>query len=268
MRTNVASGSCSAAAYRVAWAGLQAATLALIGLLLSAGVARAAGGEAQLMPAGNDIHNVASLQRGARNFMNYCSGCHSAQFVRYNRIAADLQIPESELKANLMFTGGRPFDTIRTSMNAEDARRWFGNAPPDLSLIARSRGTDYLYTFLKTFYADPTKPMGTNNLVLPGTAMPHVLAPLQGLQVAEFESVQHGGGATSEEFRQFQLAQKGALTPAEYEGFVRDTVNFLEYIGEPVQAKRQRLGVWVILFLLLFTVLAWLLKKEYWKDVR
>lgn len=267
MRTNVASGRRSAAAYRVAWAGLQVATLALIVLLLSAGVARAAGGEAELMPAGNDIHNVASLQRGARNFMNYCSGCHSAQFVRYNRIAADLQIPEADLKANLMFTGERPFDTIRTSMNAEDARRWFGNAPPDLSLIARSRGTDYLYTFLMTFYADPTKAMGTNNLVLPGTAMPHVLASLQGLQVAEFETVRHGA-TTSEEFRQFQLVQKGTMTPEEYDGVVRDTVNFLEYIGEPVQAKRQRLGVWVILFLLLFTVLAWLLKKEYWKDVR
>jgi ubiquinol-cytochrome c reductase cytochrome c1 subunit len=267
MRTDVESGSRSAASYRLAWAGLQVATLALIALFLFAGSARAAGGEAELMRAGNDIHNVASLQRGARNFMNYCSGCHSAQFVRYNRIAADLQIPESELKANLMFTGERPFDTIKTAMHAEDARRWFGNAPPDLSLIGRSRGSDYLYTFLKTFYADPTKSTGTNNLVLPGTAMPHVLAPLQGLQVAEFETVQHGG-TTSEEFRRFELAQKGALTPAQYDEFVRDTVNFLEYIGEPVQAKRQQLGVWVILFLLLFTVLAWLLKKEYWKDVR
>jgi ubiquinol-cytochrome c reductase cytochrome c1 subunit len=267
MRTEAASGGRPARAYRLAWAALQVATLALIGLFLSAGVARAAGAGAPLMSAGNDIHNVASLQRGARNFMNYCAGCHSAQFVRYNRIAADLQIPESELKANLMFTGGRPFDTIRTAMNAEDARRWFGNAPPDLSLIARSRGPDYLYTFLKTFYADPTKATGVNNLVLPGTAMPHVLAPLQGLQVAEFEKVEHRG-VTTEEFRQFQLIQKGALSPAEYEGFVRDTVNFLEYIGEPVQAKRQRLGVWVLLFVLLFTVLAYLLKKEYWKDVR
>jgi ubiquinol-cytochrome c reductase cytochrome c1 subunit len=267
MPTELQNGGRPAAAYRFAWAALQVATLALIGLFLFAGVARAAGGEAELLPAGNDIHNTASLQRGARNFMNYCTGCHSAQFVRYNRIAADLQIPESELKANLMFTGERPFDTIRTSMNAEDARRWFGNAPPDLSLIARSRGPDYLYTFLKTFYVDPTKSTGTNNLVLPGTAMPHVLASLQGLQAAEFETVQHGG-TKSEEFRQFQLVQKGTLSPAEYDQFVRDTVNFLEYIGEPVQAKRQRLGVWVILFLLVFTVLAWLLKKEYWKDVR
>jgi ubiquinol-cytochrome c reductase cytochrome c1 subunit len=244
-----------------------AAALAVAGAMLAGTAAQAAEGAAELMRAGNDIHNAASLQRGARNFMNYCSGCHSAQFVRYNRIAADLQIPEAELKANLMFTGERPFDTIKTSMHAEDARRWFGNVPPDLSLIARSRGTDYVYTFLKTFYADPTKSTGVNNLALPGTAMPHVLAPLQGLQVAEFEAVQHGG-TTLQQFRQFQLAQPGTLTPAQYEEFVRDTVNFLDYIGEPVQAKRQRMGVWVMLFLLLFTVLAWLLKKEYWKDVR
>jgi ubiquinol-cytochrome c reductase cytochrome c1 subunit len=267
MPTEIATRARPSAAYRAAWAGLQVATLLLVGLFLFAGSARAAGGETALMHAGNDIHNLASLQRGARNFMNYCSGCHSAQFVRYNRIASDLQIPESELKANLMFTGERPFDTIKTSMHAEDARRWFGNVPPDLSLIARSRGPDYVYTFLKTFYADPTKSTGVNNLVLPGTAMPHVLAPLQGLQVAEFETVQHGDSKT-EEFRQFQLAQKGTLSPAQYEEFVRDTVNFLEYIGEPVQAKRQQLGVWVILFLLLFTILGWLLKKEYWKDVR
>jgi ubiquinol-cytochrome c reductase cytochrome c1 subunit len=199
--------------------------------------------------------------------MNYCSGCHSAQYVRYNRIAADLGIPESELQANLMFTGERPFDTIKTSMHAEEARQWFGTVPPDMSVIARSRGSDYIYTFLKTFYADPTKSTGVNNLALPGTAMPHVLAPLQGLQVAEFETVQHGD-TSSQEFRKFELVQKGTMTEAQYDEFVRDTVNFLEYIGEPVQAKRQQLGVWVMLFLLLFTVLAYLLKKEYWKDVR
>jgi ubiquinol-cytochrome c reductase cytochrome c1 subunit len=253
--------------YAMTWTGLQAATLALIGFCFAAGSAHAAGGEMALMPAGNDINNTASLQRGARNFMNYCSGCHSAQYVRYNRIAADLGIPEAELKSNLMFTGERPFDTIRTSMHAEDARRWFGNVPPDLSLIARSRSPDYVYTFLKTFYVDPSKSTGVNNLALPGTAMPHVLSALQGLQTAEFETVQHGG-TSSQEFKKFELVQKGTLTEAQYDEFVRDTVNFLEYIGEPVQAKRQALGVWVMLFLLLFTALAYLLKKEYWKDVR
>jgi ubiquinol-cytochrome c reductase cytochrome c1 subunit len=253
--------------YAMTWTGLQAATLALVGLCFAAGSARAAGGEMDLLHAGNDIHNTASLQRGARNFMNYCSGCHSAQYVRYNRVAADLGIPEEELKANLMFTGERSFDTIQTSMDAEDARRWFGNAPPDLSLIARSRSPDYVYTFLKTYYSDPTKSTGVNNLALPGTAMPHVLAALQGLQVAEFETVRRGG-ASSQEFRQFQLVQKGSLSAAQYDEFVRDTVNFLEYIGEPIQAQRQKLGVWVMLFLLVFTAFAYLLKKEYWKDVR
>jgi ubiquinol-cytochrome c reductase cytochrome c1 subunit len=247
--------------------GLRVAALALAGLLVAAGPAVAAEGEAELLPAGNDITNIPSLQRGARNFMNYCSGCHSAQYMRYNRIAEDLGISEEELQANLMFAGGRPFDTIRTAMPAEDARTWFGNVPPDLSLIARSRGTDYLYTFLKTFYADDTKAHGVNNLVLPGTAMPHVLASLQGLQTAEFETVRHGDNET-QEFKQFQLAQPGTLTPQQYDEFVRDTVNFLEYMGEPVKVKRQQLGVWVILFLLVFTAFAWLLKREYWRDVR
>lgn len=231
------------------------------------GVARAAEGEVALQPAGNDINNIASLQRGARNFMNYCSGCHSAQYVRYNRVAEDLGIPEEVLEANLMFTGERPFDTIRSAMSAEDARRWFGNVPPDLSLIARSRGPDYLYTFLRSFYVDPTKTHGTNNLVLPGTAMPHVLASLQGLQQAVFRDEQHGG-ATSPVFEKFELVSPGALKPAEYDEFVRDTVNFLEYIGEPVQAKRQQLGVWVMLFLLMFMAFSYLMYKEYWKDVK
>jgi ubiquinol-cytochrome c reductase cytochrome c1 subunit len=247
---------------------LVAALLAVVCAFVAVpGAARAAGGEAELEPAGNDINNIASLQRGARNFMNYCSGCHSAQYVRYNRVAEDLGIPEDTLKANLMFTGERPFDTIRSAMSPEDGRRWFGNAPPDLSLIARSRGSDYLYTFLRSFYVDPTKTNGTNNLVLPGTAMPHVLSSLQGLQKAVFRQESHGG-ASSEVFEKFELVSPGTLKPAEYDEFVRDTVNFLEYMGEPIQAKRQKLGVWVILFLLLFTALAYLLYKDYWRDVK
>ncbi len=246
------------------------ARLALAGLLLAGvlggGAAVAAEGEGRLEHAGNDIENVASLQRGARNFMNYCSGCHSAQYVRYNRIAADLQIPENELKANLMFTGERPFETIKSSINKDDAKQWFGNAPPDLSLMARARGTDYIYSFLKSFYADPSRPNGVNNVVLPGTAMPHVLASLQGVQTAEFREVKDGD-VTKKELEKLVLAHPGAMKPEEYDAFVRDTVNFLQYIGEPVQVKRQALGVWVTLFLLLFTAFAWFLKKEYWKDV-
>jgi ubiquinol-cytochrome c reductase cytochrome c1 subunit len=214
--------------------------------------------------AGNDPYSQASLQRGARNFMNYCSGCHSAKFVRYNRIAKDLGIPEAELKANLMFTSDKTADTIKSAMSPEDARQWFGNAPPDLSLIARSRGTDHVYAYLTSFYRDPSRPTGVNNTVLPGTAMPHVLADLQGVQTAVFKRAE-GGGVP--EFERFELAEQGSMSPDKFQEFVRDTVNFLEYMAEPVQTTRRDLGVWVILFLLVFTGFAYLLYKEFWRDV-
>jgi ubiquinol-cytochrome c reductase cytochrome c1 subunit len=217
--------------------------------------------------AGNDIRDRASLQRGARNFMNYCSGCHSAQFVRYNRMAADLGIPETELQANLMFTAQGSFETINSALKAEDGRKWFGNAPPDMSLIARSRGTDYLYAFLKSFYAAPSRPTGVDNTVLPGTAMPHVLAELQGVQQAVYAAHPAGEGAAAPEIERLELAVPGSLSADKYDEFVRDTVNFLEYIGEPVQVKRRDLGVWVTLFLLVFTGFAYLLKREYFRDI-
>jgi ubiquinol-cytochrome c reductase cytochrome c1 subunit len=218
-------------------------------------------------PAGNDIRNHASLQRGARNFMNYCSGCHSAVYVRYNRVAKDLGIPEAELKANLMFTSEKTFETIRIAMQPDDAKKWFGAAPPDLSLIARARSSDYIFAFLRSFYADPSKPTGVNNTVLVGTAMPHVLADLQGVQTAVFKTEPGEGGLPKTEFEKFELAKPGSLSPEKYEDFVRDTVNFLQYIGEPVEAQRRDLGVWVTLFLLVFTAFAYLLYKEYWRDV-
>ncbi len=234
---------------------------ALAAVLLLALPIAASAGEGSFAPAGNDIRNIASLQRGARNFMNYCSGCHSAKFVRYNRLAADLNIPEAELQKNLMFTSDKPFDTIKSAMSADDAKKWFGTLPPDLSLMARARGSDYLYAFLRGFYRDPTRPTGVNNTVLKGTAMPHVLAGLQGVQTAVFKDEGKG------EFEKFDLAQPGSLAPAQFDDFVRDTVNFLQYIGEPMQAKRENLGIWVTLFLLMFTGFAYLLNKEYWKDV-
>ena len=217
--------------------------------------------------AGNDIRNHASLQRGARNFMNYCSGCHSARYVRYNRIAKDLGIPEAELKTNLMFTSEKTFETIKISMLPDDAKKWFGTVPPDLSLIARARSSDYISAFLHSFYADPSKPTGGNNTVLPGTAMPHVLADLQGVQQAVFATHPGEGGSVATEFEKFELPQPGALSPEKYHEFVRDTVNFLQYIGEPIEAQRRDLGVWVTLFLLVFTAFAYLLYKEYWRDV-
>jgi ubiquinol-cytochrome c reductase cytochrome c1 subunit len=245
-----------------------AAALAAAALLALPLATLAAEGESGMPHASNDIRNRASLQRGARNFMNYCSGCHSARYVRYNRMAADLGITDTELQANLMFTAQRPFETINSALVADDGRKWFGNAPPDLSLIARSRGTDYLYAFLRGFYADPSRPTGVNNTVLPGTAMPHVLADLQGVQKAVYAMrTAADGGAATPQIERLELAEPGTLSADKYDDLVRDTVNFLEYIGEPVQVKRRDLGVWVTLFLLVFTGFAYLLKREYFRDI-
>jgi ubiquinol-cytochrome c reductase cytochrome c1 subunit len=224
-----------------------------------------AASEIALEPADNNIANTASLQRGAKYFVNYCLGCHSAQYVRYNRLGQDLQLTEDQLVENIMFTGKQPFDTMAIAMRPQDALRWFGIAPPDLSLIARSRGTDYLYTFLRSFYADPSSPTGADNLVLPGTAMPHVLWELQGIQEAVYEADPELGGR--EVFQRFEMVRPGTLNRQEYDQVVRDIVNFLDYIGEPMQRERQALGIRVIAFLLVFLLIAYLLKKEIWKDV-
>ncbi|NJD32043.1 MAG: cytochrome c1 [Gammaproteobacteria bacterium] len=243
-------------------------TKLLVLIAAIAPVAAFAAGEAHLERAGNDVGNRASLQRGARNFVNYCLGCHSAKYMRYNRMAADLGISEPQLIENLMFTGERPHDTMRIGMNPDDAKRWFGVVPPDLSLIARARGTDYLYTFLRSFYADPARPTGVNNIVLPGTAMPHVLWELQGVQEAVWEGSVDAAGNAQKHFKEFKPGAPGKMSPEEYDQFVRDTVNFLDYIGEPAQLQRTRLGFPVIAFLAFFSLLAYALKKEYWKDVK
>lgn len=246
-------------------------TLSVSGLVVgAAGVVQAAsaGGEF-ITPANNDVANIPSLQRGARNFVNYCAGCHSAKYVRYSRLAADLGLSEEQVMENLIFTDERIHGTMRVSMTPDDSANWFGVTPPDLSLIARSRGTDYLYSFLRSFYQDPSRPTGMNNLVLPGTSMPHVLWDLQGTQAAVYDGesdAEHN--AVHKKFKGFELARTGSLSPQEYDEFVRDTVNFLDYVGEPVQLQRRSLGVRVLGFLLVFFVLAYLLKKEYWKDVK
>lgn len=228
----------------------------------------AAGGELHLEAANVDVTNKASLQRGAANFVNYCLGCHSAQYVRYNRMAADIGITEQQLIDNLMFTTDSPHQTMRIGINAEDTKRWFGVVPPDLSLMARARGADYIYTFLRSFYADPARASGWNNTVLPGTAMPHVLWELQGIQEAVWAGEPNAAGDVRHEFKEFKTATPGTMTVEEYDAFVRDTVNFLVYIGEPAQLQRRALGVPVIAFLVFFTLLAYALKKEYWKDVK
>jgi ubiquinol-cytochrome c reductase cytochrome c1 subunit len=220
--------------------------------------------EVELEAAGNSVANTASLQRGARYFVNYCLGCHSAQYVRYNRLAEDLQLTETQLLENLMFTGQRPLDTMSIAMDPDDANRWFGTTPPDLSLIARSRGTDYIYTFLQSFYADESSPTGVDNIVLPGTAMPHVLWQLQGVQRSvTVQDPEH----PDEELVALELATPGAMTEEEFDDAVRDIVNFLDYIGEPMQLERQSLGIRVIAFLLVLLLISYMLKKEIWKDV-
>ncbi len=220
-----------------------------------------------LEDADTDVSNLASLQRGARNFANYCLGCHSARYMRYSQVAEDLALTETELRDNLMFTGTRVYDAMLTSMPADQARQWFGNTPPDLSLIARSRGVDYVYTFLRSFYGDPSRSTGANNAVLANTGMPHVLAGLQGVQQPRYEETTGKDGKPVKHLI-LEPGTPGDMTVEEFDGFVRDTVTFLEYVSEPAKSQRKSLGVWVILYLLMFLAFAYFLKKEYWKDVK
>jgi len=218
----------------------------------------------------SSVSDLASVQRGARNFVSYCLPCHSLKYERWSRLGQDLAIPAPLLERELIPPGDKSTQYILTSMPATDAETWFGKTPPDLSLMSRARGRDYLYQFLKTFYVDPTRQTGANNLRLPTTAMPHVLSELEGLKAAVFrDETRNEGGQVmhSQVFDHFEQVAPGRLTGAEYDGFVRDLVNFLDYVGEPTQSARRALGVWVVLFLLFFTWLAWLMKREYWKDV-
>ena len=244
-----------------------AGSLATISACFVAGSALAAGGaDIPMDKAEIEPGNINSLQRGARNFMNYCSGCHGAQYVRYNTIGKDLQLSEDQLIENLMFNAEKTFETIRSSMSVEDGARWYGVSPPDLSLIARSKGADYIYNFLRGFYIEPGSPTGVNNLVQAGSSMPHVLWELQGYQEAIF-SEHTEDGVTTLHFENFQQLTTGALDAEDYDEFVRDTVNFLAYIAEPIRSERRKLGTWVIIYLLVFLIIARMLKKQIWKDV-
>lgn len=247
--------------------GLVAA--ALMGPTLVAAAEAAAEGHGvdwQKWTAGNEVSNTASLQRGAANFVNYCLGCHSLKYMRYSRMARDLDISTDQLTANLIPTAAKPTDYMVSAFPAADAETWFGRAPPDLSLITRARGTDYVYRFLKGFYVDASRPSGTNNLALAGAAMPAVLSDLEGIKSAVFADVAEGH-AGSKVLERLEQVAPGRLTAEQYDGFVRDTVNFLDYVGDPSQVQRRDIGIWVVLFLLVFTAFAWMLKKEYWKDV-
>ncbi len=241
---------------------LRSLATLVLGLAVSTPLFAAEGG-VHLEQAGTDLTDRASLQRGAQLFMNYCSGCHSLKYVRYSRMADDLGLTEDEVQKNLNFTGAKYGETIEASMPPESAD-WFGKQPPDLSLIARVRGSDWIYTYLKSFYLDESRPVGWNNTVLPNVSMPNPLWQLQGLQHAEFGKPT----ATGERpVTGLKVTQDGTLDGAGFDRAARDITAFLEYAGEPAALKRQSMGVWVILFLALLTFLAWLLKKEYWRDV-
>jgi ubiquinol-cytochrome c reductase cytochrome c1 subunit len=217
-------------------------------------------------------NDLASLQSGARTFMNYCAGCHSAAYQRYNRLR-DIGITEDQIKANLLFTGGKVGDTIKNAMDPKNAKDWFGAVPPDLTLIARSRagsgysGADYLYTLLRSYYRDDAKPTGWNNLAYPNIGMPHPLWQLQGQRVARFE-MEKSHGAEHEVFKDYEVTEPGTQSSAEYDKTVADLVGFLQWMGEPAQSQRSRIGVWVLLFLGLFAFCAWRLNAAYWKEVK
>lgn len=242
----------------------------LLTLLLAApGLVFAAAPGVALQSSGADVSNQASLQRGARLYMNYCAGCHSLQYVRYNTLADGLGLSDEQVAENLRFTGTSPHEQIRIAMPAEDAAGWFGLAPPDLSLIARSRGTDYVFTFLKSFYADPgSRATGANNKVLAGTAMPHVLWELQGVQEAVYRQETGVDGVARDVFDRFELVRPGSMTPEEFDQAARDITAFLSWAAEPMQVERKRLGILVLLFLLVLFAFSYLYYKELWKEVK
>ncbi len=239
-------------------------------LLMIPGIIPAAYAASGIVPGYHfeaDISNASSLQRGARIFVNYCMGCHSASYMRYNRLAKDLGITEDTLQQNFMFGGGKPGDTMDIAMKPADALSFFGVSPPDLSVIARSRGPDWLYAYLMTFYVDPQRPFGVNNLQFKDVAMPHVLWELQGMQQPVFKTVTHDDGTEGQVIERLEQLSPGKMTPDEYKKAVQDLVNFLVYLSEPAKFQRHKIGIWVIIYLLCFLVIAFLLKKEYWKDV-
>jgi ubiquinol-cytochrome c reductase cytochrome c1 subunit len=234
----------------------------VLGLSMTITGAYAAGGGVELREATIDSTDMESLQNGARLYVNYCQGCHSMKYQRYNRIARDLQLTEDEVQADLMFTSTKIHDTMGRAMPAADAEKWFGVNPPDLSLTARSRGTDWLFSYLTSFYVDPAKPTGVNNLVFPDVGMPFVLAGLQGEQVLVTE------GEGEEAHQKLSLAKPGSMSVEEYEKTVNDLVNFMAYVSDPVKNDRETLGIYVIGLLLILFVLSYFLKKVYWRGIK
>lgn len=214
-----------------------------------------------------EIEDRESIKRGAKTFVEYCLNCHSAALMRYSRIGQDLNMSKDEVRSQLITTGVKIGDVMKVAIDEADAKRWFGKAPPDLSVIARARGVDWLYTYLRSFYHDESRPWGVNNTVFKDVGMPHVLWELQGLQTPITEHIVDDHGAEQDVIVGFELAEPGKLSPKEYDEVVRDLVTFIAYLGEPSKLQRLALGKWVLLFLAGFLVLVIMLKKEYWRDI-
>ncbi len=213
-----------------------------------------------------DVSNKGSLQRGAKLFVNYCLGCHSANYSRYSQVGEDLDLTTLQVEDNFIFTESKIRDRMSVAMNERDARTWFGTKVPDLSLVARAKGADWVYNYLRSFYLDESRPFGVNNLVLPNAAMPHVLWELQGWQKAVYkEGEKDAGGQPVVD--KLEIVEPGKMTSKEFDRAMLDLTNFLVYLSEPAQLKRKELGLWVLTFLVLFFIVAYLLKKEYWKDI-
>lgn len=244
-------------------------------LAFAPALALASGATFPLDRAPDRSTDMAALQNGAKLFVNYCLNCHSASAMRYNRLR-DIGLTEEQIKDNLLFTGEKVGDLMKTTLAPKDAKAWFGAVPPDLSVIARAKaseagsGADWIYTYLRTYYKDDSRPTGWNNMVFPSVGMPHVLWELQGVRTAKFveEKDPHDESKTVHKFGGFEKVSAGTLSPAEYDNAVGDLVAYLQWMGEPAQSTRKRLGVWVLIFLASLATLAWRLNASYWKEVK
>lgn len=248
----------------------------LLAIVLLPGLAGAADAPVKLMNAQTDLSDQASLQRGAKYFVNYCSGCHSLKYLRYQRMGQDLDIPDKLVEKYLIWDGSKITSPMTTAMRAKEAKAWFGAPPPDLTLVVRrhggglntDRGADWVYTYLNTFYRDDKTPTGVNNLLVPNVSMPHVLWRLQGIPEPVYKQTDPPAQDGGREVVGIKVPDgAGALSQAEYHRMTRDIVNFLVYASEPIQSTRTALGLPVLLFLVFFLGIIYLLKREYWKDV-
>ena len=247
----------------------------ILGLMMSLGLtlgAQANVGGLAWDKAPNKTNDVAALQNGAKLFVNYCLNCHSAAFMRYTRLT-DIGLTQEQIKSNLLVTNAKIGETMKAAIDPQQAKAWFGANPPDLTVIARSRagaggtGADYLYTYMRTFYKDADKPTGWNNLAFPNVAMPHVLWELQGDRRPVYDAITEHGHEVKV-FKGCEQVKPGTMTSVQYDNAIGDLVSYLQWMGEPVQNTRVRIGVWVLLFLGVFSFFAWRLNAAYWKDIK